>query len=336
MTRKLPDHPDQVRMTIGEHLDELRTCLIRSLVALVAACLLWAYPARWMIEWVMRPFVVVAGSLGQPVSLLATSPTEFFVVYVKFVLVIGLVTASPYIFTQLWAFVGAGLYRAERDAVRRLVWPSTLLFLAGVVFMYVFVLMLSLNFLIGFARIVPVPDLRPNALERVFLGATPPRQPASQPAISSAPVIPLLLVDPSSPPVGSLWFNLTERRLKLTTPDGVCASDLQREADRALVTTHFRVAEYLNFVLVMMIAFGFAFQMPLVVIFLVRTGIVPVKTMRSYRKVVILVIVFVAGMLAPPDLLSHMMLSVPMVLLFEIGLLIAARRPPTARAAAPT
>ena len=75
-----------------------------------------------------------------------------------------------------------------------------------------------------------------------------------------------------------------------------------------------------------MIAFGAAFQLPLVVIFLVATGIASVATLRSYRKVVFLTIVVIAGILAPPDLLSHLMLSGPMILLFEIGLLIAARR----------
>ena len=92
-----------------------------------------------------------------------------------------------------------------------------------------------------------------------------------------------------------------------------------------MVTTHFKIGEYLTFVLVLTVAFGLAFQMPLVVVFLVRAGIVTVSTLRSYRRVVILLIVFIAGMIAPPDLLSHLLLSGPMILLFEIGLLFAAR-----------
>jgi sec-independent protein translocase protein TatC len=77
----------------------------------------------------------------------------------------------------------------------------------------------------------------------------------------------------------------------------------------------------------MTVAFGAAFQMPLVVYFLVRSGIVSAKTLRSYRKIVILLIVIIAGVLAPPDLLSHLLLSGPMILLFELGLIVADRKP---------
>ena len=75
----------------------------------------------------------------------------------------------------------------------------------------------------------------------------------------------------------------------------------------------------------MIVAFGLAFQIPLVVVFLTRTGIVPAATMRKYRKVVIFVIVVIAAMLAPPDLLSHLLLTGPMILLFELGLLLSRR-----------
>ena len=77
--------------------------------------------------------------------------------------------------------------------------------------------------------------------------------------------------------------------------------------------------------LVLTIAFGAAFQTPLVVVFLARSGIIPVETFRKYRKVVVLVILLLAGMLSPPDLFSHLLLSGPMVALFELGLLLARR-----------
>jgi sec-independent protein translocase protein TatC len=118
---------------------------------------------------------------------------------------------------------------------------------------------------------------------------------------------------------------MPDGKLKVRWPGENYSVQLMRDGQRALITTHFRIGEYLSFVLVLMVAFGTAFQMPLVVVFLVRTGLVPLEIFRKYRKIAILVILFIAGLLAPPDLASHLMLSGPMVLLFELGLWVAAR-----------
>ena len=138
-------------MTLGEHLEELRGCVARSLIALVAVCLACIWPAKYLLELIARPMVLALRRHGQPDSFLATGPVETLLVYVKVVLIFGLIIAGPYILYQLWGFVAAGLYRHERHWVHRLVPTSVGLFLSGVVFMYVFALLLSLNFLVGFS-----------------------------------------------------------------------------------------------------------------------------------------------------------------------------------------
>lgn len=324
--KRLPEHPDEVRMSVGEHLEELRRCLFKSLIALVIACVACIYPARWIFELVTRPLILALRHQGQVESLLQTGPLESFMIYVKVVVIAGLILASPYILYQLWSFIGAGLYRKERAFVYKMIGPSIGLFIAGVAFMYCFVLLLSLNFLIGFGRFLPMPDAQPSWLERKLLGAPEVRAPASQPETAPSSPIAMLVEDPADPPLSYLWYNLTEGRLKLRLEDHVVSTPMRAEENRSLVETHFKIGDYLSFVLMLTVAFGLAFQMPLVVVFLAASNIMPVKTMRSYRRVVILVIVFIAGALAPPDILSHLMLSGPMWLLFEIGLLIAARK----------
>jgi sec-independent protein translocase protein TatC len=314
-------------MSLGDHLEELRGCLARSLVALLAACLLCIWPAKYLLELIARPVVLALRRHGQPESFLATGPVESLMVYVKVVLIFGVVLAAPYIIYQLWKFVAAGLYRHEVNWVYRLVPASVGLFALGVVFMYLFALLLSLNFLVGFSGWLPLPKPEPTALERALLHFPKPEVPASQPGMAEAPVVPLLARDPCNPPIGSVWVNESDRKLKLRTPGETWSLQLVRDDQQGLVTTHFRIGEYLSFVLMLTIAFGVAFQMPLVVLFLARSGIVPVETLRQYRKVVIVVIVFIAGLLAPPDLLSHLLLTVPMLLLFEIGVWLAARKP---------
>lgn len=319
-------------MTLGEHLEELRGCLLRSLGALVLACLLCIWPAKYLLEVIARPVIMVQRHFGQTTSLLATSPVETLVIFVKVVLISGLVLAGPYVIYELWTFVAKGLYPRERRWAYRLIPASVGLFLAGVAFMYVFVLMLSLKWLVGFSTWLPLPDARPNALERAMLGEAPPPTPTTQPALHAAPRVPLLSEDPPEPPIGTIWLNVSEGRLKLRTADRTVAVQLLRDDQRSMVTTHFKIGDYLSFVLLLTIAFGAAFQMPLVVYFLVRSGLVPAATFARYRKLVILCIVILAGILAPPDLLSHLMLSGPMIILFELGLWLA-RRKPTAGAA---
>lgn len=311
-------------MTIGEHLDDLRRCLMRSLLAFVAACLVCIWPAKYLLELIARPVVLALRKHGQPDSFLATSPVETILIYVKVVIFAAVVISSPYIIFQVWNFIAVGLYKVEKKWVYKLVPTSVGLFLAGVVFMYLFALMLSLNFLVGFSNWLPLPQAQPTRLERILLGGSDVEMPSTQPAIFDAPVVPVFEEDPAEPPLGALWFNLVDQKLKLRgTAEETYSVQFMRDSRRALVTTHFRIGEYLTFVLVLTVAFGLAFQMPLVVVFLARSGLVPIETLRSYRKVVYLIVVIIAGMIAPPDLLSHVLLSGPMILLFEVGLIFA-------------
>jgi Sec-independent protein secretion pathway component TatC len=319
------------RMTIGEHLDELRRCLVRSLLALVLACAVCIWPAKYLLALIARPYVLALHRHDQTTNFLQTSPVEVILIYIKVVIFSGLVISGPYIIYQIWNFIAVGLYQREKQWIHKLVPISVGLFLAGVVFMYLFALLLALNFLVGFSSWLPLPEAEPMALERVLLGERAPQLPSSQPADAEPPKVPVFGQDPEEPPPGTVWFNLRDRKLKVRGEEQTYSVPLVRDKHRAMVTTHFKIGEYLSFVLVLTLAFGLAFQMPLVVVFLVRSGIVRIETLRKYRKVVILIIVVIAGMLAPPDLLSHLLLSGPMILLFELGLLFAARKRRPAR-----
>lgn len=313
-------------MTIGEHLDDLRGCLVRSLLAFVVACLVCIWPAKYLLALIARPVVMTLRKYGQPDSFLATGPVETLLMYMKVVIFAGLVISAPYIIHQLWNFVAIGLYEREKRWVRKLVPASIGLFFVGVIFMYLFALLLALKFLVGFSTWLPLPDIRPTVIEKMVLGYGDQQAPETQPAIFEAPAVPLLEDDPNQPPVGAIWYNLIDQKLKVRSTDGVYSVQMLRDDRRAMVTTHFRIGEYLTFVLVLTIAFGLAFQMPLVVVFLVRTGIVSLDTLRRYRKIVILIVVVIAGIVAPADLMSHVLLATVMIALFEVGMLFAGKQ----------
>jgi sec-independent protein translocase protein TatC len=83
------------------------------------------------------------------------------------------------------------------------------------------------------------------------------------------------------------------------------------------------IDKYLSFVLTMFIAFGLTFEVPVVVIVLVRLGVVSLATLRSIRGYVIVGAFVVGAIFTPPDILSQVMLAVPLWLLYELGLLVA-------------
>ena len=90
------------------------------------------------------------------------------------------------------------------------------------------------------------------------------------------------------------------------------------------------IEAYFSFVITMFLAFGVTFEIPIVVIILVRSGVVGVDKLRDARPYVIVGSFVVAAVVTPPDVLSQFMLAVPMCLLYEAGLFLArfvAKRP---------
>ncbi len=80
---------------------------------------------------------------------------------------------------------------------------------------------------------------------------------------------------------------------------------------------------YVTFIAHLMLVFGIAFQTPTAIFFLNRTGIVSLKALAHARKYVLLVIVIVAAMVTPPDVVSQIALAIPLYILFELGILLS-------------
>ena len=81
------------------------------------------------------------------------------------------------------------------------------------------------------------------------------------------------------------------------------------------------IEAYFNFALGMFLAFGLAFEVPVVVVVLVRLGVVTVEQLREWRGYVIVGIFVIAAVVTPPDVVSQIALAVPMCLLYEVGIL---------------
>src|SRR5699024_4161018 len=91
------------------------------------------------------------------------------------------------------------------------------------------------------------------------------------------------------------------------------------------------ISAYLDFVMSMFVAFGFAFELPVAIFLLVWAGVVTPRKLRSYRPYVLIFAFAVGMLLTPPDVISQTLLAVPMYLLYEIGIFAAARLVPGMR-----
>ncbi|HYN11757.1 MAG TPA: twin-arginine translocase subunit TatC [Burkholderiales bacterium] len=94
------------------------------------------------------------------------------------------------------------------------------------------------------------------------------------------------------------------------------------------------IEAYFSFVITMFLAFGITFEIPIVVVVLVRMGLVTLQQLKHARPYVVVGAFVVAAVVTPPDVLSQFMLAVPMCILYEAGLLCARFITPRPQAAA--
>ena len=80
------------------------------------------------------------------------------------------------------------------------------------------------------------------------------------------------------------------------------------------------IEAYLSFVLTMFLAFGAAFEVPIVVVVLARLGIVPVAKLKEFRGYFVVLAFIIAAIITPPDVVSQLSLAIPMCLLYEVGI----------------
>jgi len=149
----MTDTPAERRLTFGEHLEELRTAVLHSVVSLavgVGICLAFS---TQLLEFMMHPMIKMASQGDTHVGVQAIDPMEPFFVTMKVAGIAGFLLASPFIFFFLWNFVAEGLYPRERRYVMKVVPFVAGLFLFGVLFFYFLVLPTALPFLVTFIGI---------------------------------------------------------------------------------------------------------------------------------------------------------------------------------------
>ncbi|MDE2577860.1 MAG: twin-arginine translocase subunit TatC [Hyphomicrobiales bacterium] len=137
---------DATRAPLMEHLIELRTRLIRSLLAFLVLFVVCFFFAKDIYNLLVVPYTKVA---GPDAKLIYTAPQEFFFTQIKVGVFAAAFLSTPVVFSQIYAFVAPGLYHKERKAFRPYLFATPVFFAAGAMLVYFFVMPNLLHFFMG-------------------------------------------------------------------------------------------------------------------------------------------------------------------------------------------
>jgi sec-independent protein translocase protein TatC len=263
-----------------EHLAELRTRLINSLVAFCVAMILGFAVAGPVFNFLASPLARLLLEHGQQPELIYTGLQQGFMVRVRISVFAGFVMAFPIIAYQLWRFVAPGLYRREKRAFLPFLVASPALFLIGGAFAFYVVLPIAFDFFLSFQQ----------------FGAGPLTE-AADPSVGGA-----------VPPPGGAD----------AVPGGAEAA---AGGDQALSIQYLgTINEYLGLTMKFIIAFGLCFQLPVLLTLMGKAGLVSSAGLVGFRRYAIVVILIIAAVATPPDVMSQLILFAAVYPLYEISI----------------
>ena len=223
------------------HFKDLRSVLIKSsIIFFVIFISLFSF-SNEIYQFFASPLIHQLESVNG--SLISTKLTATFVAPFKITLFVTLIISLPFIFFQLWKFIGPGLYKKEKVFILSASFFSFGLFIISLVFVYLI--------------------LFPNIF-RFF--------------VITAPGNVDLLID---------------------------------------------ISQYLEMILALFFAFGIAFQIPIILITIVKFKLLSIDKIKSNRAYIYVGSFIFAAIFTPPDVLSQILLAIPVILLFELGLIIS-------------
>ncbi len=146
------DDLDDSAAPLIEHLAELRTRLIRSVIAFLIGMIICFTVATPIFNFLTDPLCQVLSQRGQDCDLIFISPQEGFFVAIKVSLLGGLMLSFPVIAHQMWRFVAPGLYKNEKGAFLPFLISSPMMFMLGAAFAFYVVTPLAYDFFLGFQQ----------------------------------------------------------------------------------------------------------------------------------------------------------------------------------------
>jgi len=281
------------RMSFGDHLMDLRARIIKSIYGLAIGFVICLFFGKYILSFLSMPVMVAMIANDMDPQLKTLSGPEAFITYIKIALICGIFLSSPWIFYHLWGFIAAGLYPKEKKYVNTFVPFSAALFVLGGVFFILVVAPISFNFFINFTAGFDAPQVEKNPITSFMLEVLAPDYKPD-----------------------------TKNGDKNTGDSQSDDSESVSARKKTFIEQEFKLKEYVSLIAVLSLAFGLAFQTPLAVFLLGRLSIVSLHAFQSVRKYVFFSIVILSALMTPPDVVSQIALSLPMYLLYEVGILL--------------
>jgi len=298
-------------MSFGDHLEELRHRLLLALVFPIPLAIVLFFFSNTLIQWLLLPVFRALRANGLPQRVTNLTPVEMTVTQLKLSLIFALIFSAPWVLWQAWRFIGPGLYTHEQRFVRLLIPGSFILTVVGAVLLYFVMLPLLLSVLIAASR------------GAEFKGSLEldPRITANMP--TSIEIVLAAPVDPKPGQAWVIWPDLDKPSVAVP-PDGGGIDVLPIPFPTGgSVAQEYRVSETINFILLLFMGVAVAFQMPLVVLLLGWVGLATTKWLRERRKYALFICGIAAAVLTPTgDMISMMILLVPLYALYELGILL--------------
>jgi sec-independent protein translocase protein TatC len=147
-----PDEIDASKAPLMDHLIELRSRLIKSLLAFMVMMILCFAGAKYIYNILLFPYQLAAGP-GADIKLIYTAPQEFLITQIKLALFGAAFLSFPVIATQIYAFVAPGLYKHEKGAFVPYLVATPICFLLGAAFVYFVAMPLAMGFFIGMQQL---------------------------------------------------------------------------------------------------------------------------------------------------------------------------------------